>query len=281
MWMRRAFQHNTSHHQLYREEGDVKPQAVMSGSRTLTTLIGCGNALKHCVPPFFVFPGVRMRSELLEGKSFGANGTCTETGWSNSEVFKTYLEDHLLKYLPEKSLSSPVIVLYDGHNSHINLDITDWAKSQNIILFILPAHTCASATGCWLLWTVRAHLQQWVPQINARQLWSKHHQVQHLLSRLLSLLESTDSRKSPIIIPQSWNRFSQSWHCASVQLQAIRSSSTRNSRKPTTQQQYSSSCYQHWILSLEGVNHTCKKASNQKASLKKRRCLSAESVERP
>jgi len=141
MWMRRAFQHNTSHHQLYREEGDVKPQAVTSGSRTLTTLIGCGNALKHCVPPFFVFPGVRMRSELLEGKSFGANGTCTETGWSNSEVFKTYLEDHLLKYLPEKSLSSPVIVLYDGHNSHINLDITDWAKSQNIILFILPAHT--------------------------------------------------------------------------------------------------------------------------------------------
>jgi len=120
---------------------DVKPQAVTSGTRTLTTVIGCGNALGHCVTPFFVFPGVRMRSELLEGKSPGANVTCTESGWSNSEVFKTYLEDHLLKYLPERSPSSPVIVLYDGHQSHINLGIIDWAKSQNIILFILPAHT--------------------------------------------------------------------------------------------------------------------------------------------
>jgi len=121
--------------------GYVKPQAVTSGTRTLTTVIGCGNALGHCVPPFFVFPGVRMRSELLEGKSPGANVTCTESGWSNSEVCKTYLEDHLLKYLPERSPSSPVIVLYDGHQSHTNLGIIDWAKSQNIILFILPAHT--------------------------------------------------------------------------------------------------------------------------------------------
>jgi len=78
---------------------------------------------------------------MLEGKSPGANGTCTESGWSNSEVFKIYLEDHLLKYLPERSPSSQVIVLYDGHKSHINLGIIDWAKSQNIILFILPAHT--------------------------------------------------------------------------------------------------------------------------------------------
>jgi len=36
-----------------------------------------------------------------------------------------------------------------------------------------------------------AHLQQPVPQVYMRQLWTKHHHVQHLLTRLLSLLEST------------------------------------------------------------------------------------------
>ena len=32
-----------------------KPPAVTSGSRSLVTLIGCGNAIGNCVPPFFCF----------------------------------------------------------------------------------------------------------------------------------------------------------------------------------------------------------------------------------
>jgi hypothetical protein len=120
---------------------ESQPQAVTSGSRTLITVIGCGNAMGNSVPPFFVFPGLRMKSELLDGGGHGVDGTVTESGWSNSAVFKRYLEQHLLKYLPERCLDNPVLILYDGHKSHINLGLIDWAKSQNIILFVLPAHT--------------------------------------------------------------------------------------------------------------------------------------------
>jgi len=120
---------------------EFKPQAVTSASRSLITVIGCGNALGHSIPPFFVFPGVRMRPDLLEGGSPGADGTVTESGWSNSIVFRRYLEQHLLKYLPERSPENPVLVMYDGHKSHINLGLIDWAKTQHLILFILPAHT--------------------------------------------------------------------------------------------------------------------------------------------
>ena len=82
-----------------------------------------------------------MREELLEGKSRGADGTVSDSGWSNSEVFRGYVENHLLKYLPERSVTNPVLLLYDGHRSHINVGIIDLAKQQNIILFVLPAHT--------------------------------------------------------------------------------------------------------------------------------------------
>ena len=54
-----------------------KPPAVLSGSLVLVTVIGCGNALGYSVPPFFVFPGARMRQELLEGKTPGADGDLT------------------------------------------------------------------------------------------------------------------------------------------------------------------------------------------------------------
>ena len=120
---------------------DMKPPAVTSASRTTVTVIGCGNALGHHVPPFFVFPGVRMRQELLDGRSVGADGDVSDSGWSNSVIFRKYIESHLLKYLPERSAEHPVLVLYDGHKSHINLGLIDWAKTQHLILFILPAHT--------------------------------------------------------------------------------------------------------------------------------------------
>ena len=115
--------------------------AVTSGSRLLVTVIRCGNALGQSVPPFFVFPGARMKPELLEGATPGTDGTVTETGWSNSVVFRRYIEQHLLKYLPKRSPDNPVLVLYDGHMSHINLGLIDWAKNEHIILFTLPAHT--------------------------------------------------------------------------------------------------------------------------------------------
>ena len=120
---------------------DSKPPAVTSGDITLVNVLGCGNAQGQHVPPFFVFPGARMRQELLEGKSTGASGDVTESGWSNSIIFKKYLENHLLKFLPERSAELPVLLLYDGHMSHISLELIEWAQNQHIVLFVLPAHT--------------------------------------------------------------------------------------------------------------------------------------------
>jgi hypothetical protein len=104
-------------------------------------VLGCGNAQGQQIPPYFVFPGVRMNSALLKGSTPGADGTVSESGCSNSEIFKHYLQSHLIKYSPERSESCPVVLFYDGHRSHINLNIVQWARQEHIILFILPAHT--------------------------------------------------------------------------------------------------------------------------------------------
>ncbi|KAL5014661.1 hypothetical protein ScPMuIL_008931 [Solemya velum] len=46
-----------------------KPYSVTSGRSSMVTVLGCGNALGSAIPPYFVFPGKRMRAELLEGES--------------------------------------------------------------------------------------------------------------------------------------------------------------------------------------------------------------------
>ena len=119
---------------------DICPQSVTSGKGKTVTILGCGSASGVAIPPFFVFPGKRMNSDLLHGSTPGAAATLSETGWSNSEVFRTYLETHFLKFIPGRS-GEKVLLILDGHRSHVSVGLVDWAKTHDIILFILPAHT--------------------------------------------------------------------------------------------------------------------------------------------
>ena len=72
----------------------IKPSAITSSSRVLVTVLGCGNALGYQVPPYFVFRGARMRQELIEGKTPRADGDVSDSGWSNSDIFRGYVENH-------------------------------------------------------------------------------------------------------------------------------------------------------------------------------------------
>ncbi|XP_046545577.1 MFS-type transporter clz9-like [Haliotis rubra] len=104
-------------------------------------MIAAVNAAGGSVPPYFVFPGHRMRDELLSGATPGTGGTVSETGWSNTEVFSTYMKTHLVRHLPSRSADSPVLILYDGHKSHVSLGLIEWARENHIVLFVLPPHT--------------------------------------------------------------------------------------------------------------------------------------------
>ena len=117
-----------------------QPQTVMAEKSKTVTIIGAGNALGNQIPPFFVFPGKRMMPELFNGKSVGTDGLLTPSGWSNSEVFRIYMKNHFLKYVQGRNPSDTILALYDGHRSHISLDLIDWAKNNNIVLFVLPPH---------------------------------------------------------------------------------------------------------------------------------------------
>ncbi|KAJ8299918.1 hypothetical protein KUTeg_021437 [Tegillarca granosa] len=77
-----------------------KPQVVTTGQTKTVTVIGSGNAIGNQVPPYFIFSGQRMVSELLNGASVGVQGTVSETGWSNTDIFEMYLKEHSIKHLP-------------------------------------------------------------------------------------------------------------------------------------------------------------------------------------
>ena len=117
---------------------DQKPQAIVS-PRLTTTIIGCGNACGTAIPPFFVFKGSRMDDVLLKNSSPGIDGVVSKSGWSNSIIFQKYLKEHFHRHVGSRD--GFALILYDGHKSHINPALIQWAKERQIVLFVLHRHT--------------------------------------------------------------------------------------------------------------------------------------------
>lgn len=63
--------------------------------------------------------------------------TISETLRSNSKVIREYLQDHFCEFIPQKVPEQHLLLVLDGHKSHISIDLLEWTKEKKIILFIL------------------------------------------------------------------------------------------------------------------------------------------------
>ncbi|KAJ8024408.1 Jerky protein-like-like [Holothuria leucospilota] len=114
--------------------------SLSSPRSATTTVLVTTNAIGNALPPYFVFKGKRRNEDLMKGALPGSSYAMTDSGWSNSEVFFDYLKNHFLKYV-RPSGTQKVILLYDGHASHMSIPLIEYARENGVVLFVLPAHT--------------------------------------------------------------------------------------------------------------------------------------------
>lgn len=80
---------------------------VVTPERSKTvTVLGCGNAAGFSILPFLVLPGKRMLPELLKGASPGCNGNVSDTGYSNTDVFSSYVQNHFVNFAVSRSFTT-------------------------------------------------------------------------------------------------------------------------------------------------------------------------------
>lgn len=119
--------------------------SVTSSSKQQITTLACINAAGNVIPPTHVFPGERFRSNPLEGAVYGTYMGRSTSGWMDSELFNGWLSNHFSKSIPP---ARPVVLLLDGHSSHINLETAKCAKEDQILLYCLPPHTTHVLQPC-------------------------------------------------------------------------------------------------------------------------------------
>ncbi|CAG8622265.1 3393_t:CDS:1, partial [Paraglomus occultum] len=89
------------------------------------------------IPPLIIYKGVRTIPGLLESAPPGTVMGFTNTGYMREELFRMYLR-HFINSIPP---SRPVLLMLDGHKSHISYTIVDYCRNNGILLYALPPHT--------------------------------------------------------------------------------------------------------------------------------------------
>lgn len=124
---------------VFAEIGKKQVGALTSAERGLhVTVVCCMNPTGQYVPPALIFPRKNWKNELIDGAPVGSIGIAQETGWMTGEVFLKWL-NHFVSFV-KPTVEDKVLLIVDGHSSHKQLGVVDYAKQNGIVMLCLPPH---------------------------------------------------------------------------------------------------------------------------------------------
>lgn len=99
-----------------------------------------GNAAGERLPLFTVYKAKHLYSSWCVGGVEAARYAVSHHGWMERALFKDYFKN---LFLPESAKYSvpnfPRILIFDGHASHISLELAKMAEENNVKLLRLPS----------------------------------------------------------------------------------------------------------------------------------------------
>ena len=101
------------------------------------TIIVCGSASGQEIPPMIIFPHVRIPQEFETDSPPGSLLAAQKKGWVISELYLGWF-NFFLSQIPQLRL---ILLIQDGHSSHITVDLIQLAEENDIHIMCLPSHT--------------------------------------------------------------------------------------------------------------------------------------------
>nr|XP_020491160.1 tigger transposable element-derived protein 6-like [Labrus bergylta]XP_029133493.1 tigger transposable element-derived protein 6-like [Labrus bergylta] len=108
------------------------------GLRDQISVLPCFNAAGEDIPPFIIYSkaypgGVCYKTQGPPNALYG----WSDTGCINSELFKKWFLKHFLPCAPKER---PLLLIFDGHKSPVNLEVVEAARKEDVIFLCLPPH---------------------------------------------------------------------------------------------------------------------------------------------
>ncbi|XP_063966344.1 uncharacterized protein LOC129277382 [Lytechinus pictus] len=84
----------------------------------------------------------------MEGAPVGSYLGRSENGWMDSEVFYEFVANSFVPYIEKNNIPKPVLLLVDGHSSHVNYHVGKLCNTSGVVLYPLPAHASHIVQPC-------------------------------------------------------------------------------------------------------------------------------------
>ncbi|KAI5635262.1 DDE superfamily endonuclease domain-containing protein [Phthorimaea operculella] len=118
-------------------KGQKAHRIIQGSGKDNTTVLGCVSAGGRLLPPLIIFKGQNLWN-TWKGKNDIPNTTyvASENGWMLSTIFNMWFEK-FCKLVTER----PLLVIFDGHVTHLDPATIELAVRENVALLKLPPHT--------------------------------------------------------------------------------------------------------------------------------------------
>jgi hypothetical protein len=123
------------------EKRQKSAHTIVSGNREHCTLLAHIKADGTAYPPCFIFQGKKLPVNCLKNAPPGAGAWCQENAWMDSPAFYHHMTDfYYLLALKEGEISAqkPLLLILDGHKTHVTLDMIEFGIAHHIYIV-----TCA------------------------------------------------------------------------------------------------------------------------------------------
>uniref|UniRef100_A0A8C2ZHE7 HTH CENPB-type domain-containing protein n=1 Tax=Cyclopterus lumpus TaxID=8103 RepID=A0A8C2ZHE7_CYCLU len=133
-----GFQLDSSRRKVIVPRGTKHAYRQAQGTRDHITILACLNAGGEDVPPFIIYkggyPGGPYNKKGVPDALYGKS----PAGYIDSELFRKWFVGHFLKFAMKER---PLLLLMDGHQSHLDPELVRAAQREGVILLCLPPHT--------------------------------------------------------------------------------------------------------------------------------------------
>jgi len=127
--------------------GDKNVQETIGGSgREYFTVLTAGSAGGEILPPYFVYKAKNLWTRWMQGGPDGSHYTVSDSGWMEAANFLQWFKKMFVPAVKNLTTKAPVVLIFDGHHSHISTDLIELAQRNRIHLLCLPPHSTHAPT---------------------------------------------------------------------------------------------------------------------------------------
>ena len=110
---------------------------IQTCGKAMYTVLVCGSASNEYLQPLVVYKGQHLYGTWCQNGPENTWYSCTPSGQMSNTIFENWFSENFVSCVA--GLKKPVILLFDGHGSHLTYNTIKSAMDNKIIICIPPS----------------------------------------------------------------------------------------------------------------------------------------------